>query len=150
MTNADKSFHIAITGDLHLKPIHHEELPELSEGTPTPTVSLDFNDGAYTNLELGGEMVHFWTEDHEGTQNSWHNDKESNDEDAFGPWESFLNPEQIEEILEWGAKVHERVDCFTYSLVLEAAKDNVRALMLAIATDDPSAANIRGVTVTTA
>lgn len=148
MTNADKSFHIALTGDLHLKPMHHEDLPELPEGTPTPTVSLDFNDGAWTYLELNGESVHFWTEDHEGTQNSWNNEKISSG--GEGPWEGTLTDEQIEAVLEWGAKVHERVDCFTYTVMLEAAKENVQALMLAIATDNPNAANIPGVTVTAA
>jgi hypothetical protein len=151
MNNADQTFNIALTGNLSINPSHHEDLPELSEGLTTPTVSIEFDDGAWTYIEVLDESVHFWTDANEGTQNSWHNDKMSNDEHGLGPWEGQLTPEQIGELLEWGSKVHERIDCFTYSIMLEAAQGAVSDLMLAIATDNTvAAAKIPGVTVTAA
>lgn len=148
MTNADQHFNIALTGNLRLTPSHFDALPELSEGTPTPTVSIEHDDGTWTYIETLDESVHFWTDGTEGTQNSWHNAKA---ESGKGPWEDALTEEQIEDILEWGAKVHERVDCFTYSIMIEAAKNSVNDLMLALATDNTdAAAKIPGVTVTAA
>jgi hypothetical protein len=149
MNNADQTFHIALTGNLRINPSHHEDLPELSEGLPKPTVSIEFDDGAWTYIEVLDESVHFWTNGTEGTQNSWHNDKMSNDEDGLGPWEGQLNAEQIGELLEWGSKVHERIDAFTYWVMTDATQDAVKDLMLAIATDNTvGAAKIPGVTVT--
>jgi len=144
------SFTLPYTGELSITPSMHEELPALPEGIPAPAVSIEFEDGAWTYIELFGQSIHFWTDQNEGTQNSWHNDKTSvGGADGDGTWEDRLTAEQIEDILEWGAKVHERIDCFVYSFMTDAANGALSRLITALATDNTdAAAKIPGVIVT--
>jgi hypothetical protein len=121
---------VHLTGSVDLTIYGFDKLPPLPEGV-TPEVWYDFDDGKVnTYVEVGPDAVKFWTTDLDGIVNTL---------DLYGSsdvWED-LSDKDREALLEWGKAVHERIDCATYGLMLEAATNSeARATILRYAVEN--------------
>lgn len=102
-----------LTGTIELKNASFDTLPEWPSGMPEPDVSFDFSGGkCETSVTVDGMTMNFWESDGDGTINDTDNGQ--------NPWEDFDEEDQ-EKALEWGKRVHQRIDSSTYGIMIEAS-----------------------------
>ncbi|MET4143786.1 hypothetical protein [Arthrobacter sp. UYCo732] len=120
----DKTHTAPLSGTIELRNASFDQLPDWPAGMPEPTVSFDFNDGkCETNITVDNKMMCFWDSDGDGTINDTDN--------GDNPWEDFDEEDQ-EMALEWGKRVHQRIDSSTYGIMIEASTTTaVRDIILA-------------------
>jgi hypothetical protein len=102
-----------LTGTVELRNADFDQLPEWPAGMPEPEVSFRFEGGkCETSITVDDQTMNFWDSDSDGTIND--TDHGSN------PWEDFDEEDQ-EKALEWGKRVHQRIDSSTYGIMIEAS-----------------------------
>jgi hypothetical protein len=110
---ADKIHTAVLRKTIQLRNADFDQLPTWPGGMPEPTVSFDFSDGkCETNITVDDKMMCFWDSDSDGTINDTDN--------GNNPWEDFDEEDQ-EMALEWGKRVHQRIDSSTYGIMNEAS-----------------------------
>lgn len=130
----DQTHTAELGGTIELRNASFDQLPEWPAGMPQPTVSFDFSDGkCETNITVDDKMMCFWDSDSDGTINDAEN--------GTNPWEDFDEEDQ-EVALEWGKRVHQRIDSSTYGIMIEASNTpGVHSIILAHALGkEPAAA----------
>lgn len=109
----DQTYTAQLTGTVELRNASFDQLPEWPAGLPEPEVSFDFSDGkCETNITVENKMMTFWDSDGDGTINDTDN--------GNNRWEDFDEEDQ-EKALEWGKRVHQRIDSSTYGIMIEAS-----------------------------
>lgn len=120
----DKNHTAELNTTIRLRNASFDQLPDWPATMPQPTVSFDFSDGkCETNIVVDDKMMCFWDSDSDGTINDTYN--------GSNPWEGFDDEDQ-EMALEWGKRVHQRIDSATYGIMIEASNSPaVRDIILA-------------------
>ncbi|GAA4032664.1 hypothetical protein GCM10023063_14970 [Arthrobacter methylotrophus] len=120
----DKIHTAELRKTIELRNADFDQLPEWPATLPQPEVSFDFSDGkCETNITVDDKMMTFWDSDSDGTINDTDN--------GNNPWEDFDEEDQ-EMALEWGKRVHQRIDSSTYGIMIEAScTPEVNSIILA-------------------
>lgn len=113
-----------LSGTIELRNASFDTLPEWPAGMPEPEVSFSFsNSKCETAITVDGKLMNFWDSDSDGTINDTDN--------GSNPWEDFDEEDQ-EAALEWGKRVHQRIDSSTYGIMIDATnKTAVNDIILA-------------------
>ncbi len=119
---------------IELRNADFDRLPEWPSSMPEPDVSFSFEGGkCETSITVDDKTMNFWDSDSDGTINDTDN--------GSNPWEDFDEEDQ-EMALEWGKRVHQRIDSSTYGIMIEAShQPDVHGIILAHALGkEPAAA----------
>jgi hypothetical protein len=120
----DKTYTARLTTTVELRNAGFDQLPEWPAGLPAPEVSFSFEGGkCETSITVDDKTMNFWDSDSDGTINDTDN--------GSNPWEDFDEEDQ-EKALEWGKRVHQRIDSSTYGIMIEAShRPAVHSIILA-------------------
>ena len=109
----DKTYTARLNTTVELRNAGFDQLPEWPAGLPEPEVSFSFEGGkCETSITVDDKTMNFWDSDSDGTINDTDN--------GSNPWEDFDDEDQ-EKALEWGKRVHQRIDSSTYGIMIEAS-----------------------------
>jgi hypothetical protein len=109
----DQSYTAQLSTTVKLRNASFDQLPDWPATMPEPEVSFSFEGGkCETNVTVDDKMMCFWDSDSDGTINDTDN--------GTNPWEDF-DEEAQEMALEWGKRVHQRIDSSTYGIMIEAS-----------------------------
>lgn len=109
----DKTYAARLNTTVELRNAGFDQLPEWPAGLPEPEVSFSFEGGkCETSISVDDKTMNFWDSDTDGTINDTDN--------GTNPWEDFDEEDQ-EMALEWGKRVHQRIDSSTYGIMIEAS-----------------------------
>jgi hypothetical protein len=128
----DKTYTARLNTTVELRNAGFDQLPEWPAGLPEPEVSFSFEGGkCETSITVDDKTMNFWDSDSDGTINDTDN--------GSNPWEDFDDEDQ-EKALEWGKRVHQRIDSSTYGIMIEAShRPAVHSIILAHALGKESA-----------
>lgn len=120
----DKTHTAPLTGTIELRNASYDQLPPWPAGMPEPAVSYSFSDGkCETSITIDDRTMNFWDSDSDGTINDTDN--------GTNPWEDFDEEDQ-DIALQWGKRVHQRIDASTYGIMIEATNSpSVHSAILA-------------------
>jgi hypothetical protein len=109
----DKIHTAELRQTIELRNADFDQLPDWPATLPQPNVSFSFEAGkCETSVTVADKTMNFWDSDSDGTINDTDN--------GTNPWEDFDEEDQ-EMALEWGKRVHQRIDSSTYGIMIEAS-----------------------------